>query len=79
MRDIELYQQLLGLAEPWTVTGVELSVEVGRVDVWVGHARRVRFACSEQDCGQRELPVYDHAEAREWRHLDSMQFLRLYC
>jgi hypothetical protein len=27
LRDIELYQQLLGLAAPWTVTRVELSVE----------------------------------------------------
>ena len=75
MRDIELYQQLLGLVEPWTVTGVELSVERGRVDVYVGHPRRTRFGCPEPGCEHRELPVRDHAEQREWRHLDSMQFL----
>jgi transposase len=75
MRDIELYQQLLGLAEPWRVTRVELSVEEGRVDVWVVHPRRTRFACPQEGCPHGELPVYDHAEARAWRHLDSMQFL----
>ena len=27
MRDVELYQQLLGVVSPWTVNRVELSVE----------------------------------------------------
>jgi transposase len=72
MRDTELYQQLLGLAEPWTVRRVELSVAEGRVDVWVDHPRQQRFDCPQ--CGQR-LGVYDHSEERAWRHLDSCQFL----
>lgn len=72
MRDTELYRHLLGLGAPWEVSRVELSVDGGRIDVWVGHPRRTRFACSE--C-QAELAVYDHAEEREWRHLDSCQFL----
>lgn len=75
MRDIELYQQILGLVEPWTVTRVELSVDQRRVDVWVGHSRRVRFACPEPGCEHGQLPVRDHSDEREWRHLDSMQFL----
>jgi len=33
MRDTELYQQLLGLAAPWTVDRVELSVGDKRVNV----------------------------------------------
>lgn len=57
---------------PWEVTRVELSVEAGRVDVWADHPRRSHWPCPE--CG-RELPTYDHAEEREWRHLDSCQFL----
>jgi transposase len=72
MRDTELYQQLLGLAEPWTVRRVELSVAEGRVDVWVDHPRQQRFDCPQ--CVQR-LGVYDHSEERAWRHLDSCQFL----
>lgn len=72
MRDTQLYQQLLGLAQPWSVTRVELSVAEARVDVWVEHPRRSRFGCPE--CGA-QLFVHDHAEERVWRHLDSCQFL----
>jgi len=71
MRDVELYQQLLGLAAPWTVGRIELSVEGERVDIWVEHAPEVRWPCPE--CGTL-LPVYDHSEEGEWRHLDSCQF-----
>lgn len=72
MRDTELYQHLLGLVAPWTVSRVELSVADGRVDVWAEHPKRTRFACPE--C-ERELAVYDHSEERAWRHLDSCAFL----
>jgi transposase len=72
MRDVELYGHLLGLAPPWSVTRVELALSEQRVDVWVGHAEGVRFPCPE--CGG-QLPLYDHAEPRAWRHLDSCQFL----
>ena len=72
MRDIELYRHLLGLSEPWGVTRVELSVQTGQVDVWVDHPKRTRFSCPECDAS---LAVYDHAEERAWRHLDSCQFL----
>jgi hypothetical protein len=37
MRDVELYQQLLGVVSPWTVGRVELSVKSERVDIWVEH------------------------------------------
>lgn len=71
MRDTELYRQLLGLESPWTVTRVELSVKTQRVDVWAGHAEGERWPCPE--CATA-LAVYDHAEERAWRHLDSCQF-----
>ena len=71
MQDIELYRQLLGLNTPWTVTRVELKVKEQRVDVWAGHADGVRWTCPE--CGT-DLPLYDHADERSWRHLDSCQF-----
>ena len=72
MRDTELYRHLLGLEAPWRVSRVELSVEGERVDVWADHPRGTRWACPE--CGL-ELPTYDHAEERAWRHLDSCGFL----
>ncbi len=72
MRDIELYHHLLGLQSPWSVTRVELASSEQRVDVWLGHAEGVRFACPQ--C-KSQLPLYDHTESRVWRHLDSCQFL----
>jgi len=72
MESKELYRHLLGINEPWTVERVDLDMTQGRVDVYVGHAKGVRFACPE--CGQ-EHPVYDHSAERIWRHLDSCQFM----
>ena len=71
MQDIELYRQLLGLDTPWTVTRVELKVKEERVEVWAGHPEGARWPCPA--CA-RELTLYDHAEERTWRHLDSCQF-----
>src|SRR5213593_3504574 len=72
MRDVELYRHLLGLAAPWTVRSVELSIQEQRVDVWASHAEDVRWPCPE--CGTT-VRLYDHSEERVWRHLDSCQFL----
>ena len=71
MQDIDLYRQLLGLTPPWTVIRVELQVKEQRVEVWAGHADGARWTCPE--CAA-SLPLYDHAEERVWRHLDSCQF-----
>jgi transposase len=71
MHDTDLYRQLLGLETPWTVTRVDLSVETQQVDVWAGHGEGLRWPCPE--CSTA-LPLYDHAEERAWRHLDSCQF-----
>jgi transposase len=70
MRDTQLYQQILGLAEPWFVERVELDMENQRVDVFVKHRSDVQWECPvcSKSCG-----LYDHAEERTWRHLDSCQ------
>ena len=47
MRDVELYQQLLGLDAPWTVGRAELSVKSEWVDIWAEHAPEVRWPCPE--------------------------------
>ena len=72
MRDTELYRHLLGLETPWKVGRVELSATDGRVDVWVEHPARTRFACPDCDA---VLSVFDHSAERAWRHLDSCAFL----
>jgi transposase len=70
MRDVELYQQILGLEEPWKVWEVELNIEEGRVDIRVEHPEGVKWNCPH--CA-RELPCYDHSPERTWRHLDTCQ------
>ena len=71
MEDIGLYQYLLGLKSPWSVSRVGLDVERQRVDVWAEHEENAVWVCPE--C-QKESTLYNHAEERLWRHLDSCQF-----
>ena len=71
MQDTALYQYLLGMQSPWTVSRVNLDVNGQRVDVWAEHPEDAAWACPQ--CS-RTLPLYDHAEERTWRHLDSCQF-----
>jgi transposase len=71
MQDKELYQHILGISSPWTVAKVELDVKAQEIVVAVEHPRGTKFCCPE--CPQ-ELPCYDHADERRWRHLDSCQF-----
>ena len=71
MQDKELYQQILGLASPWTVECVKLDVEASEILVKVEHPRGTKFCCPQCD---KLLPCYDHGEERRWRHLDSCQF-----
>ena len=71
MQDTALYQYLLGLRLPWTVSRVNLDLNEERVDVWAEHARDATWACPH--CAE-PLALYDHADERTWRHLDSCQF-----
>ncbi len=71
MQDAALYQYLLGLKSPWTVSRVNLDVKAQRVDVWAEHTEDAAWTCPQ--C-TKKLPLYDHAEERTWRHLDSCQF-----
>jgi transposase len=71
MQDKELYQQILGLVSPWSVSEVRLDHEAQEIEVSVDHPRGTKFCCPE--C-QAELSCHDHAEERRWRHLDSCQF-----
>ena len=68
--DRELYWYLLGLQSPWTVGRVGLEIKKRRVDVGVEHPEGVSWSCPE--CS-KNLAVYDHAEERMWRQLDSCQ------
>ncbi len=74
MRDTELYQRVLGLGEPWSVSRVELKVPDHRVDVWVDHPAGTKWLCPQCGGDSDELACRDHAEERVWRHLDTCQF-----
>lgn len=70
MEDRQLYEYLLGLKTPWKVDRIALDVKGRRVDVWAMHDEN-EWRCPE--CGVK-TPLYDHAEERAWRHLDSCQY-----
>lgn len=71
VRDTDLYRQLLGLEDPWTVSRVELDVKGQRVEVFAEHKKPKTWPCPE--CGVA-CKLHDHDEERVWRHLDSCQF-----
>ncbi len=50
MQDKELYQQILGLSSPWTVSEVELDHEAQEIRVRVVHPRGTTFRCPDCDC-----------------------------
>ena len=69
MRDKELYAQILGIRNPWKVSGVELALSEGAVTVHVKQeegSQYCRWACG------KVLPGYD-SRKRKWRHLDTCQ------
>lgn len=69
MRDKELYEQILGLEEPWRVVGVDLDTGGRKVQVDIENEQR-RLPCPV--CGV-ECPRHDTLH-RHWRHLDTCQF-----
>ncbi len=69
MKDLELYQQILGLVAPWQVESVTLKAKEQEIEVRVGFAD-ILWGCPQ--C-QVRMSIHDYEE-RRWRHLDSCQF-----
>src|ERR1035441_6424195 len=69
MKDFQLYQQILGLVEPWVVESVTLKPKEQEIEVRVGFADTL-WGCPQ--C-QKRMEIHDYEE-RRWRHLDSCQF-----
>lgn len=71
MRDVDFYERILGLEEPWRIDDVRLNVAEKRVDIRLAHEAGVTWPCPH--C-ERELSCHDHVPERTWRHLDTCQF-----
>ena len=71
MKDFQLYQQILGLSEPWVVKQVTLKPKEQEIEVEVTCTESV-WGCPHPACGKR-MHVHEW-ERRRWRHLDSCQF-----
>lgn len=69
MDDKTLYNEILGLSEPWSVTKVDLNIEEDEVYLHIGYSTK-SFKCPE--CSTK-CRVYDHRSERKWRHLDTCQ------
>lgn len=67
------YKQLLGLTTDWAVESVKLNLRHRRVDIYVEHIGG-KLSCVK--CN-KECSLYDHAPERQWRHLDTMQFITM--
>ena len=50
---------------------MELKLEAGEVDVYLGHGEAREWACPE--CGAL-CRLHDHRPERQWRHLDTRQY-----
>jgi transposase len=71
VKDTQLYEQLLGLSAPWSVSGVEVDLERNRITVHVQCDRGVVWGDPETGCDRAHVHGWVQ---REWRHLDTCQF-----
>lgn len=65
------FKALMGLADPWIVRDVELSIENQSVNIFVEWPPGNKIPCPKCD----ELcSIKDFSPERKWKHLDTMQF-----
>jgi hypothetical protein len=67
VKDTQLYEQLLGLSKPWSVSRVDLQLEHNRITVHVQCDKGVVWG--DPETGQDRAHVHGWVQ-REWRHLD---------
>jgi transposase len=70
MKDIDLFQQALGLTPPWKVLSSEFVVQQKRLDIQLGFPRGSTFKCPV--CGRDGLKAHDTI-VKTWRHLNFFQ------
>lgn len=70
MRDIDLFQQALGLTPPWQVSSSDFNPQLKRLDIRIDFAPGSTFICP--DCGQSGFKAHD-TQQKSWRHLNFFQ------
>jgi transposase len=70
MRDVQLFEQALGLTRPWRVVRSEFNAERRRLDIYLDFERGSTFVCPE--CGAGGCKAHDRVE-KSWRHLNFFQ------
>lgn len=73
MDEKSLYARILNLSPPWNVASLLLDENTGAVTVYVAIPETTLLVCPI--CGKRS-PIHDYRH-RQWRHLDTCQFLTL--
>jgi transposase len=70
MKDVQLYQQILGDTTPWSVSEVRLNAKAREIEIEMALNDSELWACPV--CSRR---MHRHdTERKRWRHLDSCQF-----
>ena len=70
VRDVDLFQQALGLPKPWYVVKSEFDAAGQRLDLYVDFEAGGTFACPE--CKRTGCKAHDTTE-KSWRHLNFFQ------
>lgn len=70
MRDVQLFEQALGLGRPWHVVRSEFDAKQRRLDVYLDFERGAVFSCAE--CGAAGCKAHDTVD-KSWRHLNFFQ------
>jgi transposase len=67
VRDVDLFQQALGLVAPWRVVESSFDADLRRLELRIDFERGAVFSCPE--CAVEGCAVHD-TETKTWRHLD---------
>lgn len=67
MRDVDVFQQALGLTPPWRVESAEFDADAGRLDIQLDFPAGSEFPCPV--CDREGCKAYDTSN-KTWRHLN---------
>jgi transposase len=70
MKDTQLYEQLLGLSRPWSVSRVDVELDKNQVTVHVQCERGLVWGDPETEADRAHIHGWVE---RRWRHLDTCQ------